>query len=1553
MISPPDRQTSLRSFCETDIHAAAKIGFIALYKIKNSEWSEKLLVIIEYLQLISQSIKYYFDASTSQSYDSSLFFRAIIYFSKLIVPTYLLHFGRSNSVIPALFSIISLLTIFKYLLCACSWYVVFYNIKENRCLDVAIRWVFRIQTRVICFYTTSFFTQLLFHLDALPKNHILGINDTGIAVISLFFIITEYVASFIHLYYFNYRLPTKNFSSSKDFSLAFINLFQKLVGQVFVLCLRKNLQDGIWVICSINIFFCLLRSFYFYRALPRYNFNALFFEGNLISIVNALTFSGLFGLAITSTNSLGEALNDTIIFTVIISILFCMLSHQRIQKLIMRLYMGKVDGPVELLAHRVSAAWQLEALEKLPGSQTSNLHWTNLARSIDFLSLKNNLSDTENSGDNGFLLTEFLKQISRKYPQNTLIKLNAAHVYLKKLKLYAQAIRIITELSNKVWNKNHLTCLFLLKTIEEAIIQKKKSNNQLNPLPTLNLNDYIKSQLLIDELKQGILKQIRLKSKMCQHILSSTPDIGEIDFLARTLEDSKAQTLFKIDSVNSELSENWIEPLLLCAEYYKTFNYASKESYKFHQLMSQRVIKYQKYFDDPNLTEDNLHHNKNAFLLISTGKNSEGKIVHHSKSFQDLYSGKKNKSYHGVHISKVFPQIFHHHYENLIKEIFEKGETPSLNKIQRSFILHETGYLVEVELYIQLHPYILDDLYLDMLVRASYSSKEYLITGKNGILAGMTKTFHDQIDSKTRKDLSSGNLKVASIAPQLSDLDQACNLIQKCQNNFTTDKIRFDDYQTILEQHSLYPLQQEIYFDHQKNAKAYQVSASFLSDHPAHHKLFTLEPAIKASHSANMLRSITKENRKRRRRQVEKPATLNLLESPRRELISPSAANFQTENTERKFLFGGLKSQQNNSVTLEDEEFFVDSSVNTSHFKTEDLQEHNTKIFKLALKTKYYSKSFILLSVFFYLIVLITGISQIILKSVSDNTFQDLQLKKDLLKYAQFRSYYLYKIQFISVGQVLQVEKLLTKEDFGSSFIPIQIMLPSILNYAKLTQDYNQLIITSIDTLDTQIKKELYQNDVRVFGTYRDSESKIYENITNFEMIDKILNSAAYVNTVTDVYSDDCLYALRFLELNVLDDWTVKDNQMRSLFVDSVQNQKEHYQLIIILCLVIIPLLLAGIGFMLVWIIYQQYQAEKSLLLAFLKINHKAVEAILLKLQDLEQCLISDEYLDHQGSTLLTETQLVFSNTSQYDRKQGLQIIKTSALQKRYWNYFFKAFGYLAILLSIIIANFVSAQSSIKTIYKRQDQLEVISSVAPDLCLIYCVSTELITSNNTLPVENAYPLNATAQHLKYLRELPTQLREIFDEVSETQESNIYDILYKNNNCENLSGIYNYYCLLLVQTGMRTDVFSALSYFEQIVIERANLYQSQNFSNMTIGDFVHLSNRNAGNMLQAFEVTVGNSELLVDIVSAKLKQNTDEAQENRSKFLIGFLASLVIVSFLFWFQILKKLGEVNNNFKKVLQVFPSDLILANFVLKTFLQNTSQDGLRILHRYSRKK
>ncbi len=53
--------------------------------------------------------------------------------------------------------------------------------------------------------------------------------------------------------------------------------------------------------------------------------------------------------------------------------------------------------------------------------------------------------------------------------------------------------------------------------------------------------------------------------------------------------------------------------------------------------------------------------------------------------------------------------------------------------------------------------------------------------------------------------------------------------------------------------------------------------------------------------------------------------------------------------------------------------------------------------------------------------------------------------------------------------------------------------------------------------------------------------------------------------------------------------------------------------------------------------------------------------------------------------------------------------------------------------------------------------------------------------------------------------------------------------------------------------------------------------------------------------------------------------------------------MIIVYVGLYFMALRRFGEVENNFKKVLRIFPSSLILSNFVLKSYLLQTSHGAL----------
>ncbi len=68
---------------------------------------------------------------------------------------------------------------------------------------------------------------------------------------------------------------------------------------------------------------------------------------------------------------------------------------------------------------------------------------------------------------------------------------------------------------------------------------------------------------------------------------------------------------------------------------------------------------------------------------------------------------------------------------------------------------------------------------------------------------------------------------------------------------------------------------------------------------------------------------------------------------------------------------------------------------------------------------------------------------------------------------------------------------------------------------------------------------------------------------------------------------------------------------------------------------------------------------------------------------------------------------------------------------------------------------------------------------------------------------------------------------------------------------------------------------------------------------------------------------------------------EEMQDLKLKIIVIFSIGLFVVSIIIWVFILKVIREAHNDFKKVLQIFPPKMVLSSYLLKKFLQQTS-DG-----------
>ena len=151
---------TFNSFCQTQSSLKTKIALLTFYKVKFPVWIEALILIFEYLQLISQSILISPFAYEDSKHDKA-FPNLIFYLLKLINPIYLLAEESSDSIKSAILIILTCGTFLKILLFANVIYVSIAKKNMSPWLLTIWRWIFKLQTRIIYFVFTSFWVHVM------------------------------------------------------------------------------------------------------------------------------------------------------------------------------------------------------------------------------------------------------------------------------------------------------------------------------------------------------------------------------------------------------------------------------------------------------------------------------------------------------------------------------------------------------------------------------------------------------------------------------------------------------------------------------------------------------------------------------------------------------------------------------------------------------------------------------------------------------------------------------------------------------------------------------------------------------------------------------------------------------------------------------------------------------------------------------------------------------------------------------------------------------------------------------------------------------------------------------------------------------------------------------------------------------------------------------------------------------------------------------------------------------------------------------------------------
>jgi len=1703
---------TLSSFCQDRSSFKTKFALQSFYKIKFSPWTDSIILLLEYLQLISQII-----LAPTTNYDSpaynAFFFDIVVYFFKIINPSYLLTYHESDTVTSIVLVILLgftmlKLTLFGYILLVSLW-----DYKIDSYLSYIWQRIFKLQTRVTYFLLTSFWVKAI--IEAREGTfQMFGMNETGLIILASLVLAIEFFFSFILELQFSYVLPTENVLCSKNNDLQLITLVQKLVIQLIAIISSSNQTAGAWTASSVGLILSGLRELQFTRNLPLYHIKGLILQRGVLGVVISLNVVYFLQTVLKQTSYEAADINFVILTWVVIALLSIKGGHENLKMRFLSLLCSNSKGSPELLLHKVYATEQIKFLEMKPGRKSSKYHWTHLIMSHqrikiqDIYGLEMMTTDFDMTPEKmNKVFLSYFENLLVQFPKNFLIKLHTAYTCLRNAEPYTRTVKVAAQLEQNKWSAQYLSSSLLMNEIENCMLKDQQNFEDDNEKQELDFCGYLQSKLLMEDIKKKMLKQTDLYLKVCQNILGDTANIEEIYSSAQVMSDLKTKIQKRINHTTKVIPEHYISPLLCYAKYYLIVNHQSDLFEKCCQHFSQNYFKFEKFFKEPTLIEENLYQDSNAFLLISTEKLNYGKILFCNSSVLSLCGGNNIKGYINTQVSRLFPASIQPYYDQLAKESSISRNRDLLNKKHRTFLFHKERYLVEAEFCLKYHPYLTQGLCLDMIIRPIPVTTEYMVLKEDGGIEGASKSIFKILklnDVPSDTTLSSVSIKLLS--KELYKINVVFNVVSKREGlaqqgstlwdetlrltlggsprsnmmssaspkNMNDDKM-MEIYNAFLagnQKIQIYPYEKDgvnkkdpyTFFaqvrivkfgnttlkvislrpaaaDNDNNSIQHSESLEFETEEEklrkmkrmirlfsmgarAHEKLnaknkmlqreeddiITSENFRREDEIENMSENLKKECQEEdvpdsdsgsenvsldgqdhyaqqitlfdRQTSPTLPTSPNLFTSPNlpttqadMPLISPvsegrnlllgegmpSSLRKKTDRTQRdsrRLTISALDKIKievlSSSESLYDQEGggkndtkFTKEMIHrykaSQHSSQKSGEKAGDKAFKAAIVTKSYPRSFIILCIFFYGVVLMTFIAQIIMKSVSDTTMSDLQIKKNLMKLSQDRSYKAALLHALALGGSLQITGALTS---GGSLVGVA----SILTNAKLRiadmKAANDQMLQYVYSLDKEFQDLLFVKDVEIIGTYLDNTDTTTKDVNTFQATQEFSGGVRTIVGLDNPVSQEGLNVFDYFGKNIANDYQFKNVEITDIFISSVNKQKDSYQNMMNLCLVLTPFLLAGIGIILIFIIWNQHRIEKKNMKAFIKINPTGVRDISDQLVKFRKSLLNDESFENKWFANMSEDfEIVpeFDHNSAYSKRHNTQIIKYEEFRKRYLKYIFRVIFYIFILIAITIWDLVSTQKAISVIYNRQSQLQFANYIGNRVQAGYTAFNMLFFTNDGMDVEHKKPSVALLNGIDEYETIQSEIPHRLVETDKSYNPDVKAILYDNNpTCKGFLPDNIMHCQNLLAAGQPVNMMVLLALFQNWFKQKYQDYLSASpKTNSTVLVAAAYKNLNVG--LSSFIAIAYEAQMISDVMNETLDQKIKENKDARTTIIIIFSITLVVISVVIWIDILRVIRDVYNDFKKVLQILPPNLVLSSYLLKKFLQSTSNHVL----------
>jgi len=615
-----------------------------------------------------------------------------------------------------------------------------------------------------------------------------------------------------------------------------------------------------------------------------------------------------------------------------------------------------------------------------------------------------------------------------------------------------------------------------------------------------------------------------------------------------------------------------------------------------------------------------------------------------------------------------------------------------------------------------------------------------------------------------------------------------------------------------------------------------------------------------------------------------------------------------------------------------------------------------SKIYEEVLSTTYYPRFYRLFVILILVVMLVIVGLEIGLNISNISNLDDLRASKEILRTSEARTRYFVELNGYARSLSNWATGELNLTEFNWILTP-EYFTDAISELIPKIEETDATILSVASSLETQDSEQLFESNNQVFSANPSCDFTDYRYRTNLQVSGLVVQSSLKILATFPRSPPTAISNLNFVLCNTMNDLLIKDEAISTAFkksfidhIDAATSTLHEFSLgVLLVCLLFIGLCTV--------ILYQQYNREKFNLSTLLKLNKDSI-------------LLNTEYLEIFQELVLRNTSFVTSlqqegesisylqrdNVKNRAKRVDINNItqqspKTAGLQVDYFLFLLKITLTIMACLVLTGAEFFLLKKNFKSLHEKGDQINFLDQMNSEIAIIANGMLEMLATNDTTLIRNQNAKTVIKNKIQDISVMRSGLTDYFnnDDDEDSREAEIIREALFEDSCFRLEdNIERYnFCKLFSANQPKFGMISFLSKIEAQLNLVMNAYENSDKSEADLKDLqIQVTN----SILPATMVVM---QYLVVLITDSLQSNFNDIAtkiENINlELTILFFVILGAQCLIFYFFILEKLKKNENKLKNLLKFFPGEVVVSNFIIKSYLMKVSKENLDVVRDY----